>query len=59
MTTWILVLTLIATDHRGGMSVTSTPPFRDHASCMAAAKTWLNQTRGRGRQTATALCAKA
>lgn len=57
---WILILTMVATHHYGGSSISTTPPFRDEASCMAAANAWLKQVANNyPAQRPTALCVKA
>jgi hypothetical protein len=54
---WILIITILAVDYRGGSAVSQIGPFELQESCMTAAKAWLDQVNKVNRDMATrALC---
>jgi hypothetical protein len=40
LTTWTLILTIVAHDYRGGSAVTSVPGLASQEVCEATAKAW-------------------
>lgn len=39
---WVLILTVIIRDNRGGNAITSVPGFTSRETCLVAAKVWLD-----------------
>lgn len=58
MTAWVLILTLLADDSRGGSAITAVSGFSGRESCLKAAQLWLDTNKGRGSQYVlrTAVC---
>ncbi len=44
MSTWVLILTLVAAGSSGGSAVTPVPGFIDKPSCKAAGDAWVNSS---------------
>jgi hypothetical protein len=43
MAGWLLILTIAASDHRGGSAITQIGPFESKEACLAAGTGWLHQ----------------